>query len=439
MDLLDGKAFHQCNGIILSGLPCYWVDRLKKLDGIHIPAPPNVARQGLQFLHLLRIHRLQQHLLPTRLVVFLVDHLVHHVSVRDRFHHVMPPARLLESHVPSLLIAGYQVFPKQFFGHLQSRFRNFKHLALAHFEETAQGHNDVVNHLVIVAFLTASHNNGFVIRDFLLDKLSKARHVRGHCRDAQRNAFERCVAPRLVIRWENRKVKSREEIGVGHVEYAIVAIEVSWHKHHFHLVVAVVLQSKTTQGIQNRIVFIFKDMVRCREIGVPHDGIATIQPMLQVFRRASNVGWHGNHRHNRSRQVLVFIEAAQGFDIQVDALVSELIASAIDDHQAVAVDRFAAQGFGNMKNLLARIIAFFGKSLCILTQRMVNAVHRHLIRLAIKELLAFLRRDVAHRRESIGVFGRLLLHRLLRNDIELHGHHRRQIRLQVFVERHSIA
>ena len=92
-----------------------------------------------------------------------------------------------------------------------------------------------------------------------------------------------------------------------------------------------------------------------------------------------------------------------------------------------------------MKNILTRGLPQFGKGLHIFAQRMVNAVHGYHIRLAIEELLALLCRNVAHRRESVGVLGGLLLHRLLRNNVELHGHHRRQVRFQVFVQRQPVA
>ena len=42
-DLLYGKAFHQGDGVLLRCLPSLRVDGLKKFNGIHIPAPPDVA------------------------------------------------------------------------------------------------------------------------------------------------------------------------------------------------------------------------------------------------------------------------------------------------------------------------------------------------------------------------------------------------------------
>ena len=142
-----------------------------------------------------------------------------------------------------------------------------------------------------------------------------------------------------------------------------------------------------------------------------HQRAAAIQTVLQVLRRSRNVTRNGNHAHHRALQVLVLIESAQGLDEEVYPLVFELVASAVDDHQAVAVQRFATQRFGDVKDVLAGGFAFFGKGLVV--QGLVNTIDGDDIGFAVEELLALLRRDVAHRREGVGVLGGLLLHRLL--------------------------
>ena len=161
--------------------------------------------------------------------------------------------------------------------------------------------------------------------------------------------------------------------------------------------------------------------------------------MLQILGRTCDIARYGNHAKDGAFQVLILVEAAQGLDEEVDALVLEFVTAAVDHHQAVGVEGLAAQSPGNFQDLGSGGFAFFLEGGFILPKGMVDAILRHHIGLAVEELLTLLCRDVAHRREGVGILGRLLLHRLLRDHVKLHGHHRRQVSFQVVVQRQAVA
>ena len=168
---------------------------------------------------------------------------MHHVGIRHRLHHVMASARLLQGHIPCLLIVDDQVFPQQFVGHLQGSFRHFCHALVGHVQETAQSRDNLFDHLVIVTHLTRHHGHGLVVLAFLLDELAEARDIGSQGRDTQGHALQGRIAPRLIIGREHREIEGGQELGVGHVEDAVAAIKVSGDEHHLHLVVGIVLQA----------------------------------------------------------------------------------------------------------------------------------------------------------------------------------------------------
>ena len=156
--------------------------------------------------------------------------------------------------------------------------------------------------------------------------------------------------------------------------------------------------------------------------------------MLQILGGTGDVARHRNHGHHSAFQVLVLVQTAQGLYEEVNAFVLKLITTAVNHQEAIGGECLAAQRTSNLQDLRPDSLAFLFEGGLVFPKGMVDAVLGHHIGLAIEELLALLSRDITHRREGIGILGGLLLHRLLRDDVELHGHHRRQVRLQVVIE-----
>ena len=76
-----------------------------------------------------------------------------------------------------------------------------------------------------------------------INPLPETAKIGGDARGFEGNAFQRCVAPRLIIRRIERKVVGGEHIVVVLVENTVVAVQIAGNKQHLHGVLAAIVQA----------------------------------------------------------------------------------------------------------------------------------------------------------------------------------------------------
>ena len=260
-----------------------------------------------------------------------------------------------------------------------------------------------IDHRVVVGVVSHNNVNALILPPVMrVDPLAKSRQRRGDGGHAERKAFERRVAPRLVIRRKHREVEPHQQVVVGRIEYAVVAVQVRGHKKQLHLILWRVIKLMMPAAMEYRIVFAVIQVMR--EMALVD--IAPVGGMLQVieqfFVRAVVVAGHHDERQHFFLQQVVPVELRQRVDENVDTFVPVFVPSAEAYQQGVVRHRPVEQRLGHAAQLFASGV-LLGRQLGGRRRKTVlKAVGRDEIALFGKKMFTFAGGDVAHRSEAVG-------------------------------------
>ena len=76
---------------------------------------------------------------------------------------------------------------------------------------------------------------------------SRRRHLEG-------KTFQRSIAPRLIIGWEEGQVKTGKEVVIGHIEHPIVPVQIRWDEIYLDLVSDSILEVQLVEPSRDDIV-----------------------------------------------------------------------------------------------------------------------------------------------------------------------------------------
>ena len=80
-------------------------------------------------------------------------------------------------------------------------------------------------------------------------------------RDAERKAFQRSVAPRLVVGREQGQVKSHEQIVVLHIEHPVRSVQIGRNEIDLHAAALSVGEAQLLEAAGDDIIFIVHQIV----------------------------------------------------------------------------------------------------------------------------------------------------------------------------------
>ena len=218
-----------------------------------------------------------------------------------------------------------------------------------------------------------------VVSQHFVYPLSEAGEVGGDAGCAECAALQRRVAPGFVVGGVDAQVVGRQEIVVGHIEYAIVSVQIAGDEQDFDRVACSGSQPQMPHHAEDAVlVHIVK---RMRYVGVRQwffkGFFPSVQPFLQVAARSFHPAGHFNQCKDLGGggigRAVCFqsgVELGQSFHIYVEALASEVITPAGRNYQHVVLDGCARQGFHGADDLcpcgfaLASKLYTFGHKFC---------------------------------------------------------------------------
>ena len=245
---------------------------------------------------------------------------------------------------------------------------------------------------------------------------AEAREIRGQGGHGPGRAFLRGVAPGFVPGGEKAHVAGRNDILVGHVQEAVVAVQHGRHKDDLDAPVASVVQAQTAAGVDDGILRGVPGVMGADEglaivCGV---GIAGHSRLIDARVPAHD---QAERQNGRVRTGQIAIRAGQGFQKDVHALVVHLI-TAGNGKDAGLLRQLAAQeafrGFPHSGAVLQRFLAFLRK---IGDHPQVQAIDRDDVGLAAQKNGGFLAGDGAYRGKGVGLARRGAFHGPLGRDV----------------------
>ena len=222
------------------------------------------------------------------------------------------------------------------------------------------------------------------------------------------DGFKRRVAPRLVVRGIDAEVVADDGIVVFEVDEAVGTRQVVWHDNDVNLVLHVIVHPQPTE-----------------------------HPAHAVVAQAAG---HLDEGHDVFLKSRVKAQAIHRLNEHIDALVAELVASACGDDERVVVREILA------RQLVCHFQKAFSRSFPLAAKRspfghkiVFKTIRQHHIGRLVEQLEALAGGDVAHRRETVGIVGRLLLDGMFALNIEFAGHLVAIIGEKIVVERLVVA
>ena len=241
---------------------------------------------------------------------------------------------------------------------------------------------------------------------FLLGELARPHaetgEVRGQGGHGPGRAFLRSVAPGLVPGGEKAHVAGRNDVLVGHVEEAVVAVQHGGHKDDLDAFVAGIVQAQAAAGVDDGVLR-----------GVP--GVVGADEGLAVVRGAgiagdgrrvdARVAAHDQTENQdggvRARQIL--IRAGQGLQKNVDALVVHLVAAGNGEDAGIFRQLAAQETVGGLQDSGPGGQRFFALFRKVGDHSQIQAVDRDDVGLAAQKDRGFLAGNRADRGEGVGL------------------------------------
>ena len=329
---------------------------------------------------------------------------------------------LLKGQGISFLVIGDLVVPQ---GDLRD-FAGVLPVLVAHVQlqagDLADAVRDTVHDFVVVGVVAVQHGDARMGAGIVVPHpKAEAGEARGEGGHPEREGLQRSIAPRLVVGREQGEVQAAKQVVIRHVEHAVVAVQVGRDEIHLHLVADPVHESGFPEAAGDGVVFGVHQVVR--DLGLVLRVAVAGELLDQAAVGTVMAGRDEDERLDATAFIVGPVELVQGVDEHVDALVAELVPAADADEDGVGGHflgghrrRHLDQAFpGRVVQPDILLVGGGGEGI-------LETVGRDHIDGALQELGAFLRGDLAHRREHVGLAGSHLLQGVEGHDAEALRH-----------------
>ncbi|OPY91999.1 MAG: hypothetical protein A4E73_01573 [Syntrophaceae bacterium PtaU1.Bin231] len=257
-------------------------------------------------------------------------------------------------------------------------------------------------------------HHALVLAEPVLHPQAEARLIGGDRGQGIGGALQRRVAPRLVVGREDGEVAAGEGLVVGHVQEAVMAVEVGRDEDDVDPVLNAVFQTQAIAGLQDRVRRLVVETVG-------GDGrVALVRLHLVTLQQRDQIGVASQDQQESQDGVArrrLMLQSPQGIQKDVDPLVVELVPSR-DHHDLRGRRDVLAEKTGRGgKQFFPGVEGRRPVLRKIRNVLHVQAVRRDDIGSAAQEILRLHGGDLADRREAVGLPGRYGLHGILRRDV----------------------
>ncbi|OPY87244.1 MAG: hypothetical protein A4E72_01517 [Syntrophus sp. PtaU1.Bin208] len=227
-------------------------------------------------------------------------------------------------------------------------------------------------------------------------------------------AFLGGISPRLVIGWEDAQITSGKGFIIGHVDQAVVSVEIGRDKDNVDLVLRQILQPEAVARLQNRIRGFIMKAVRAYRGGPCFSfGVIALQGRNQIRMAAQD------KQIDKDRLIAFhfLFQAAQGVKKDIDALVMKFISPGYRDDLGVAGQVFfqkPAGGFQEPHPGSQSGTAVLDQVRDLLHIQAIGGNH---VRIAPEKILRLQSGNVTDRCEAARFPGRSQLHGIFRRNI----------------------
>ena len=421
------KAIHrqlieQCDRVAINLHPQLLVDSLEQITGTESPAPPQVARQLLEWAQACRQRLLNHYALPIRtlheeLLTHEVDLLVRSTSVA---HHgtVCTSYAAFDSAVVCLLIVHEEIIPESLLRHLECSLANRSNLLIRK-RQVAKHRICHRSHSLGSVIIVALNNNYAGVLLLLRSPNTKACQCGCDCRNRECNRLERSVSPWLVVRWVDCQIHTHEQLVIALIENSVVLVEVGRYEDHLNLRLCTVEYAAIDSICHLIPSGIFEDMSRVAVLRSVDWLRLILQVSLQVVACAEICGRHGNISQHLTIELARHLESLQRLEEYIQALVVELVAAACADDERLLLELVHEACLGNLNHSLTSLLALCGVLLATPYEVVLETVWSYNINLLAEQVSTLTSCNIAHREERIVVLCTNLLDRVLCHNIEL--------------------
>ncbi len=254
---------------------------------------------------------------------------------------------LAQGDVVGLFVVGEKVRPKGFLRDADGCLADVLHGLRGAVEVEEGPFRDGLDDVVVVVVAAGNHADTLLLGEMLLHPGTEAGQRRGDGRDAERDALQRRVTPRLVIGREHREVEADEQVVIFHIEDAVLAVQIDRRIDDLDILFRRVVQPVAAQCVEDGVVVRVVEDVGDEAVG--HGDAAHWLGHLGGNILLTTAVSGGNHEERHHRTVGVGVgDLLQTPDEHVDALVLELVAAAVDDQQGVVGDLGLHQRGGHL-------------------------------------------------------------------------------------------
>ena len=142
---------------------------------------------------------------------------------------------LAEGDVVSLLVIGEEMRPQCLFRDADGRLADIAHGRRGAVEVEQHLLGNRLHHILVVVVAARDHTYALLLAEMFLHPRAETGQRGRDGRDAERDALQRRVAPRLVVGREHRKVETDQQIIVFHVEDSVLTVKVNGRIDHFNV------------------------------------------------------------------------------------------------------------------------------------------------------------------------------------------------------------
>ena len=133
-----------------------------------------------------------------------------------------------------LVVVFDQILPKSDLRDVVGRRAVVRILLGGHGQVLLQNLGDVGYDLSVIRIVTGDHRYAFMFLELAVDPQPESGQRCGDRRYGEGDAFQRCVAPRFIIRGEYRNVHTTQQFIVALVEYSVGLVEVRGNENDLY-------------------------------------------------------------------------------------------------------------------------------------------------------------------------------------------------------------
>ena len=252
--------------------------------------------------------------------------------------------------------------------------------------------------------------------EHFVNPLAEAAEIGGDTGSVECAAFEWRVTPGFVVRGIESQVVGGEQIIIGKVEDAIVTFEVARDEDDLHFVGGEVLQSDFPNLTHDAVLVEVPKFVSNDGIGkwcVVVFLMLCLKAFLQIGAGTLEPAGYFDQREYLTVVFGLFVELGaelcHGFEENVEALATVVVAAARRDNQSVVRKGATRQSSGYIEDAAAGFFANRGKLRPFRYEIVLEAVGQDNVGGLVEQLFALTVGKAAHSGEAVGAQGRLLL------------------------------